>query len=45
LYTGETDWKVIAIDANDPLSKKLSDISDVEHHMPGIDFTKLRFGQ
>jgi len=27
---------VITIDANDPLAKKLTDISDVEVHMPGL---------
>jgi nucleosome-remodeling factor subunit len=33
---GETDWKVIAIDVNDPLAKDLNDIEDVEKHMPGF---------
>jgi hypothetical protein len=33
---GETDWKVIAVDINDPLSKDLNDIDDVEKHMPGF---------
>jgi hypothetical protein len=33
--SGETDWKVIAIDVNDPLAAKLNDIKDVETHMPG----------
>ncbi|XP_047501825.1 inorganic pyrophosphatase-like isoform X1 [Penaeus chinensis] len=33
---GETDWKLIAIDVNDPLAPQLSDISDVEKHMPGF---------
>ncbi|XP_018014692.2 inorganic pyrophosphatase isoform X2 [Hyalella azteca] len=33
---GETDWKVIAIDVNDPLAPQLSDIGDVELHMPGF---------
>lgn len=33
---GETDWKVIAIDINDPLASKLSDIEDVHTHMPGL---------
>merc|ERR1711915_214593 len=33
---GETDWKVIVIDVNDPLAPQLSDISDVEEHMPGF---------
>ncbi|KAJ1659671.1 Inorganic pyrophosphatase [Dispira simplex] len=33
---GETDWKIIAIDVNDPLASKLNDIEDVERHMPGL---------
>ena len=33
---GETDWKVLAIDVNDPIADKISDISDVEEHMPGL---------
>nr|CDS27386.1 inorganic pyrophosphatase [Hymenolepis microstoma] len=38
---GETDWKVIAINVEDPLSKKLNDIADVEKHMPGfLDATR-----
>ncbi|RKP23498.1 inorganic pyrophosphatase [Syncephalis pseudoplumigaleata] len=32
----ETDWKVIAIDVNDPLASKLNDIEDVERHLPGL---------
>ena len=36
IFQGETDWKVIAIDASDPMAKKLSDISDVDVHMPGL---------
>ncbi|KAK3887264.1 hypothetical protein Pcinc_008619 [Petrolisthes cinctipes] len=32
---GETDWKLIAIDVNDPMAPQLSDISDVEKYMPG----------
>merc|ERR1712096_600776 len=32
---GETDWKVIAIDVNDPDADKLNDISDVEALKPG----------
>jgi nucleosome-remodeling factor subunit len=36
LDEGETDWKVIAIDVNDPLAPQLSDIGDVEQHMPGF---------
>ncbi|KAJ1339400.1 hypothetical protein BSLG_005966 [Batrachochytrium salamandrivorans] len=33
---GETDWKVIVIDVNDPLAHKLNDIEDVERHLPGL---------
>lgn len=33
---GETDWKIIAIDVNDPLAKELNDIEDVERKMPGF---------
>lgn len=37
---GETDWKVFAIDVQDPLAEKLNDIADIETHMPGfIDST------
>lgn len=32
---GELDWKVIAIDVDDPLAKDLNDIADVEKHLPG----------
>jgi len=33
---GETDWKIIAIDVNDPLADNLNDIHDVEKIMPGF---------
>jgi len=33
---GELDWKVIAINAEDPLAAKLNDIEDVEKNMPGV---------
>jgi len=33
---GETDWKVIVIDVNDPLADKLNDIDDVEKEKPGF---------
>lgn len=36
LDEGETDWKVIVIDVNDPLADKLNDIEDVERLMPGL---------
>ncbi len=34
LDEGETDWKVIVIDVNDPLASKLNDIEDVERPPP-----------
>lgn len=33
---GETDWKLIGIDVNDPLSSELNDIDDVLKLMPGL---------
>ncbi|RKP13826.1 inorganic diphosphatase [Piptocephalis cylindrospora] len=36
LDEGETDWKLLAIDINDPLAAKLNDIEDVERHLPGL---------
>ena len=36
LDEGETDWKLISIDVNDPLADQLSDIADVEKHFPGL---------
>lgn len=33
---GETDWKVIAIDINDPMAEQLNDINDVDKNMPGF---------
>lgn len=33
---GEADWKIIAIDINDPLAAKLNDISDVQQHCTGL---------
>ncbi|XP_065194304.1 inorganic pyrophosphatase-like [Sycon ciliatum] len=33
---GETDWKIICIDVNDPLAEKLNDVADVEREMPGL---------
>jgi len=32
---GETDWKVVVIDVNDPLAVKLNDSNDIETHLPG----------
>ncbi|XP_055387084.1 inorganic pyrophosphatase [Condylostylus longicornis] len=33
---GETDWKIIAINVNDPLAEQLNDIEDVEKFLPGL---------
>lgn len=33
---GETDWKVLCIDVNDPLAPQLNDVADIETHMPGF---------
>jgi inorganic pyrophosphatase len=36
LDEGETDWKILVVDVNDPLASKLNDIEDVERHLPGL---------
>ena len=33
---GQTDWKVVSIDIEDPLAPKFSDISDVDVYMPKL---------
>ncbi|XP_015174245.1 PREDICTED: inorganic pyrophosphatase isoform X1 [Polistes dominula] len=33
---GETDWKIIVIDINDPLADQMNDIGDMEKHFPGL---------
>lgn len=33
---GETDWKVITIDVNDPKANQVNDITDVEQIFPGL---------
>jgi inorganic pyrophosphatase len=32
---GETDWKVLVIDVNDPLASQLNDAADIDKVMPG----------
>ena len=32
---GEADWKVLAIDAADPLASKIHDVGDLEKLLPG----------
>jgi len=36
LDEGETDWKLISINTNDPLAPQLNDIVDVDKHLPGL---------
>ncbi|XP_045212677.2 uncharacterized protein LOC123563750 [Mercenaria mercenaria] len=33
---GETDWKILCIDVNDPLAPQLNDVEDIERVMPGF---------
>lgn len=33
---GETDWKLIAINVNDPLADQLNDVDDIDKVMPGL---------
>ena len=33
---GELDWKIIAINKDDPLFNELNDVSDVEAKCPGV---------
>ncbi|PVV04343.1 hypothetical protein BB560_001158 [Smittium megazygosporum] len=41
---GETDWKVFAIDVNDPLAPKINNSKDIEKYMPGlVDATRSWF--
>lgn len=42
---GETDWKIVCIDVNDPLAAQINDIEDINKHFPGKTdqvFTFLR---
>jgi len=32
---GETDWKILVIDVNDPLANEVNDIDDVKAKLPG----------
>merc|ERR1711918_37820 len=38
---GELDWKVIAINVNDPKAAEINDVEDVEVHFPG-ELEKIR---
>ena len=33
---GEADWKILAIDINDPLADRLNDVDDIAKNMPGL---------
>lgn len=36
LDDGETDWKLVAINTNDPLASKMNSIKDVDTYRPGL---------
>jgi inorganic pyrophosphatase len=36
LDEGETDWKLVAIDAQDTLAPEINGIADVEKLLPGL---------
>ncbi|KAF6028999.1 Nurf-38 [Bugula neritina] len=36
LDEGETDWKVLVIDVNDPLANEMNDVEDIERLKPGL---------
>lgn len=36
LDEGETDWKVLVVDVQDPMADRLNDIEDVERNLPGL---------
>jgi inorganic pyrophosphatase len=40
---GQTDWKVVSIDATDSMAHKLSDISDVDVYMPELIKTTIQW--
>ena len=33
---GEADWKILVIDANDPLASSINDLADVKNLIPGL---------
>lgn len=33
---GETDWKIIVIDVNDPLADRMNNVADIDKHFPGL---------
>ena len=35
LDEGETDWKILAIDATNPLADVIKTVEDIETHFPG----------
>ncbi len=44
-FSGETDWKILAIDVTDPLAEVLHDIADIEANMPGLLEVSKRAGK
>lgn len=35
-FAGETDWKVVTIDVNDPVASQMNDITDIDKFFPGL---------
>uniref|UniRef100_A0A1L8E0P8 Inorganic pyrophosphatase n=1 Tax=Nyssomyia neivai TaxID=330878 RepID=A0A1L8E0P8_9DIPT len=33
---GETDWKIVTIDVNDPVANQINDITDIDKFFPGL---------
>lgn len=36
LDDGETDWKILVIDIQDPQAANINNLSDIDSHMPGL---------
>lgn len=36
IISGETDWKLLAIDVKDPIADQVNDVADIEKHFPGL---------
>lgn len=36
LDEGDTDWKIIVVDVQDPLAYKLNDVEDIQRYLPGL---------
>ncbi|RJE26460.1 Inorganic pyrophosphatase [Aspergillus sclerotialis] len=43
LENGKTDWKIVVVDIQNPISEKINGMSDIEKHMPGYVETMLEW--